>query len=260
MLQKYCKIKKREKGEACLKRLNRENLLVASVFPPRCPVCGELRIPWESGTCTECIGKLHRIQEPVCMCCGRELTDEQQEYCVQCRLHPMSFQRNFAVWEYDKWMKKSIADFKYNGRKEYAEFYIRHMVQLFGTYLLRYGIEAFVPVPISDKRRRGRGYNQAELLADGLAKRMGIPSVRLLNRGRDTLPQNGLSPEERKRNLKDSFLWNEAEAKNMTRLPQTVALVDDIFTTGTTMELCTKVLQANGILSVYGICISIGMG
>ena len=260
MLQKYCKIERKVKGEGSLRRFHRESFLLASVFPPRCPVCGELKIPWESSTCTECVGVLRKVQEPVCMRCGRELGEDQQEYCVRCRLQPMSFERNFAVWEYDKRMKKSIADFKYNGRKEYADFYIRHMMQMYGERLLRCGVEALIPVPISDKRRRNRGFNQAELLADGLSKQMGIPSLRLMKRVKNTLPQNGLSPEERKKNLEASIVWNETEEKHITRLPQTVALVDDIFTTGITMETCTKVLHEHGILSVYGICISIGNG
>ncbi len=233
---------------------------MASVFPPRCPVCGELKIPWESGTCPECAGKLRFVKEPVCLCCGREVADDTKEYCNGCEENRMTFVRNFAVWQYDKRMKKSIADFKYNGRKEYAEFYIQHMKQCFGVQLLRYGVTVLVPVPVSDKRRRYRGFNQAEVLADGLAKELGLISVSLLRRVRNTAPQSGLSPTERKKNLSDALVWNERVAKQLEKLPECVALVDDIFTTGTTMEACTRVLQANGVGSVYGVCVCIGNG
>ncbi len=231
---------------------------MACVFPPRCPVCGELRIPWESNTCTECAARLHFIREPVCMCCGREISEEGKEYCSRCEENRMSFIRNFAVWRYDKWMKKSIAGFKYDGRKEYATFYIRHMAGSFGRQLLRYGVTALIPVPISAKRRRYRGFNQAEILAEGLAKELGISYRKLIKRVRNTVPQNGLSPTERKKNLTDSLCFDEAEALKLDVLPGKVALVDDIFTTGTTMEACTKVLQSRGIRDVYGICICIG--
>lgn len=170
----------------------------------------------------------------------------------------MSFVRNFAVWQYDKRMKRSIADFKYHGRKEYAEFYIQHMKQCFGKQLLRYGVTVLVPVPISAKRRRYRGFNQAELLAEGLARELGIASRRLIKRVRNTLPQSGLSPTERKKNLTASLAWNEKEAGKQEKLLETVALVDDIFTTGTTMEACATVLRAHGISEVYGICVCIG--
>lgn len=170
----------------------------------------------------------------------------------------MSFQRNFAVWRYDKWMKKSIAGFKYDGRKEYVDFYIRHMAGEYGKQLLRYGVTVLVPVPVSEKRRRYRGFNQAELLADGLAKELGIVSARFIKRARNTIPLSGLSPAERKRSLTGALCWDEKEASRWEILPQKVALVDDIFTTGTTMEACTCVLLEHGILAVYGICICIG--
>lgn len=170
----------------------------------------------------------------------------------------MSFERNFAVWRYDKQMKKSIAGFKYDGRKEYLDFYIRHMAAVYGKQLLRYGVTVLIPVPISTKRRRYRGFNQAELLSDGLAKELGITSAVFLKRVRNTAPLNGLSPTERRKNLEDAFCFDEKEALKWKELPHTVALVDDIFTTGTTMEACTRVLSEHGISSVYGICICIG--
>ena len=228
------------------------------VFPPRCPVCGELRIPWESSTCPECAGKLRFVKSPVCLCCGREMSDETKEYCGRCEEHRMSFVRNFAVWQYDKRMKRSIADFKYKGRKEYADFYIQHMKQCFGKQLLRYGVTMLIPVPISNKRRRYRGFNQAEVLAEGLAKELGLSVGTLVQRVRNTAPQSGLSPKERKENLTASLAWNEREAIRLGTLPETVALVDDIFTTGATMEACTEVLRSHGISSVYGICVCIG--
>lgn len=198
------------------------------------------------------------ITGPVCMRCGRELSDDRKEFCGRCETKSMSFERNLAVWQYDKWMKKSIADFKYNGRKENVSFYVQHMAHTYGKQLLRYGVTALVPVPISAKRRRFRGFNQAELLAEGLADALGIVSLGLLKRIKNTLPQSGLTPEERKRNLTGSFAWNEKLAGNLTELPMAVALVDDIFTTGSTMDACAKALQEYGIHTVYGICICIG--
>ncbi|MDD6036352.1 MAG: ComF family protein [Lachnospiraceae bacterium] len=232
--------------------------MIACLFPPRCPVCGEVRIPWESSTCADCAGRLMFINEPVCMRCGRELSDETKEYCDRCEKSPMSYIRNCAVWRYDRWMKKSIADFKYSGKKEYAGFYIQNMAKRYGSQLLRYGVTVLVPVPVSVKRKRYRGFNQAELLAEGLAGELGIVSANLLKRVRHTQPQSGLSPAERKKNLSGAFAWNQRAADGLQNLPAAVAVVDDIFTTGSTMEACTKELQRNGIRNVYGICICIG--
>lgn len=260
LLQKYCKIKVEKKGEeGSLRSIGRGNAVLSCLFPPRCPVCGDLRFPWESSTCPECAGKLRFITEPVCLCCGRELKDDRKEYCGRCEENPMSFIRNFAVWQYDKQMKKSIADFKYRGRTEYADFYIQHMLHCYGRQLLRYGVTALVPVPISTKRKRYRGFNQAELLAEGLAEELGIVMTKLIKRVHNTKPQSSLSPRERKRNLADSMAWDEQEAGSIGNPPTAVALVDDIYTTGATLEACAKVLRAHGIEQVYGICVCIGM-
>lgn len=231
---------------------------MACLFPPRCPVCGKLRIPWESSTCRECAGRLAFVTEPVCMCCGQELADETMEYCSRCEKASKPFLRNMAVWQYDKWMKKSIADFKYGGRKEYARFYIQNMAQCFGKQLKRYGVTVLVPVPISAKRKRYRGFNQSELLAEGLAKELGLAAAGLLSRVKNTVPQSRLSPKEREQNLSQSIVWNAKVAATLEGLPEAVAVVDDIYTTGSTMSACAEVLRSNGIQRVYGVCICIG--
>lgn len=192
------------------------------------------------------------------MGCGREITDDTKEYCVRCETRRPSVTRNFAVWQYDRAMKKSIAAFKYDGRREYADFYVRHMAQCFGRQLLRYGVTAFVPVPISPERRRYRGFNQAELISEGLAERTGLVSLRLLTRVKNTLPQSGLAPGERQRNLSGSIAWNRKEVEALKELPAAVAVVDDIYTTGSTMSACAEILKENGIPNVYGVCICIG--
>lgn len=194
------------------------------------------------------------------MGCGKEIEDDTKEYCPVCETKRPSVIRNFAVWQYDKAMKKSIAAFKYDGRKEYADFYVRHMAQCFGRMLLRCGVTAIIPVPVSSKRRRYRGFNQAELLADRLAEKLGLASLRLLVRVKNTLPQSGLSPAERKKNLSGAVAWNRKEAAALKELPAAAAVIDDIYTTGSTMSVCAEVLKENGISKVYGICLCIGNG
>lgn len=233
-------------------------MFISCLFPPRCPVCGELRIPWESMTCAECSGKLRKLKEPLCMCCGREISDERAEYCDSCKTQHRFLIRNYAVWQYDRQMKSSIAGFKYKGRTEYSDFYVYHMAHTFGKQLLRHGVTVLVPVPVSGKRRRFRGFNQAELLAEGLAKTLGMRVAHLVKRVQNTVPQSKLTKKERKRNLLQSMAWNEAEAKQFSELPQCVAIVDDIYTTGATLEACAGVLAEHGISGIYGACICLG--
>lgn len=232
--------------------------LVSLLFPPRCPVCGALRIPWESSTCTECAGKLRFVTGSVCMRCGKELADDRVEYCRDCTDNEFPFIRNYAVWHYDRQMKRSITGFKYGGRKEYAGFYVHHMAGRYGERLLRQGVTALVPVPVSKERKRSRGFNQAELLARGLGDKLQLPVIKLLKRTKNTKPQSGLSKSERSHNLSGAFAWNAHEAAGWETLPHVVALIDDIYTTGATLAACTKVLRENGILAVYGVCVCIG--
>ncbi len=233
-------------------------VMVSCVFPPRCPICGELRFPWESGTCTECAERLSYIQEPVCLACGREISSCEKEYCTECeKLRPV-VERNFAVWQYDRWMKRSIADFKYEGRTEYAPFYARNIVQCYGARLKRLGVSVLVPVPCSKKRKRFRGYNQAEVLSGVLAKELDCKVCRLLRRTKDTLPQNALAPAERKKNLIGAFAWDERAAGELVTVPAVVAIVDDIYTTGNTMNSCAAVLKQHGVREVYGISVCVG--
>ena len=192
------------------------------------------------------------------MCCGKEIADGEKEYCVTCEKEQPSVTRNFAVWRYDKAMKKSIAAFKYGGRKEYADFYVRHMAQEIGRRLVRYGVTVLVPVPVSKKRRRYRGFNQAELLSEKLAKELGLVSANLLVRRKNTVPQSSLTPAERKKNLIGSIEWDEKAARSLEVYPTAVAVVDDIYTTGSTMSACAEVLQTRGIQRVYGVCVCIG--
>lgn len=192
------------------------------------------------------------------MCCGRELSDERTEYCSSCKEQHRFLIRNYAVWQYDKHMKSSIAGFKYKGRTEYVAFYVYHMANSFGKQLLRHGVTALVPVPVSGKRRRFRGFNQAELLAEGLAKELGLQVLHLVKRVHNTVPQSKLSRKERKKNLLQSMEWNEAETRMLSEVPQCVAIVDDIYTTGATMEACAKVLAEHGISGIYGACICLG--
>lgn len=189
------------------------------------------------------------------MGCGRELEEAGAEFCRQCMEHPLFVERNFAVWQYDRQMKKSVADFKYQGRTEYARFYVEHMQKRYGQRLLRNGVEALIPIPCSKKRKRYRGYNQAEVLTDELAKRLGIPAICALERKKDTAPQSSLSPKERRRNLTHAFAVRK---RYCGKLPQCVALVDDIYTTGATMNSCAELLLQSGVKKVFGICICIG--
>ena len=141
----------------------------------------------------------------------------------------------------------------------------------YARWISRLGIDAIIPVPLHRKRRRERGYNQAELFAKEIGKRTGIPvETKLLYRCINTRPQKELNDQERKKNLKKAFTI----AQNIVQLRKVllvalgraivchpkVLLVDDIYTTGSTVDAAAECLKVSGIQEVYVLCISIGRG
>ena len=201
------------------------------------------------------------VQEPTCLRCGKEIASEEIEYCYDCSHHPRSFVRGFALAVYDPIMRESVRRFKNGGRMEYADWYAQAIWQQYGTELRGLEIDAVVPVPLHRSRRNERGYNQAELLAKRLAKRLRVPMwPRALKRTRKTTAQKYLGGRERQRNLESVFALGQRPWRmGSSWLEQkTVLLVDDIYTTGGTAEACTRVLLEAGAQAVYLVNVCIG--
>lgn len=228
--------------------------LISLLFPPRCPVCDEI-LPVGQQVCSPCREFLLWAKEPVCMRCGRTLGREETEYCTDCRVKKHLFSQGRAVFLYGGKIRRSLYRFKYYGRREYASFYATEAARLWESWIKSKGVEAIVPVPMYRRKERLRGYNQAEVFAQALGKKLKLPVRNLVRRTRDTVPQKELNERERKHNVKNAFQLQSDIVKY-----KRVLLVDDIYTTGSTMDAVTEVLLDAGIMEVYFICISIGEG
>jgi ComF family protein len=230
------------------------------IFPRRCPVCGDIVQPRGALICPDCIARLDSVHEPFCLKCGKQVLAEREEYCYDCSRHTRSFESGRAVFNYNQTAKESVTAIKYRNRREYLDFYAESMAHRYRGIVSRWQPEALIPVPVHPSRRRKRGFNQAEELAQRLSARWGIPTQsRLLLRVKKTLPQKKLTPEERFRNLQEAFAVNPDFVRNGT-VPETVVLIDDIYTTGSTIEACTRVLKAAGVKRVWFLTICIGYG
>lgn len=233
--------------------------ILAFIYPRRCPVCGEIVLPKKSLVCDSCYDKLKLIKEPKCKQCGKPLQHVEQEYCYDCSRKNYHFEQGMAVWIYDKVMQKSIAAFKYKHRMEYADFYIHEVMDHYGIWLKQLQLDAIIPVPIHKRKRKIRGYNQAAVLAKGIGDELSIPVIEdVLLRVRNTLPQKELNDRERYRNLIEAFIVQDANY--MLQHINKVLIVDDIYTTGSTIEACTNILKNAGVQKVYFICLCIGKG
>lgn len=234
--------------------------LLSLLYPRRCPICGDIAVPRGSLSCDTCRDVLWVIREPRCKKCGKPIEREEQEYCYDCMEHPFQYRRGISLWVYNKTMKRSIADFKYHGRKEYADFYVSELVSHHSDWIMKIRPDVLVPVPIHPSRLKVRGFNQADLLAQKLGKALSIPvSSDLLVRTRKTLPQKGLNEKERRKNLAEAFGVNDGALHTLGHIRR-VILIDDIYTTGSTIDACAKVLIHKGNMDVYFLSLCIGKG
>lgn len=175
---------------------------------------------------------------------------------MDCSKTRRSFLANRSLLLYDEKTEMSIARFKFQNRREYAEFYGRELYDRCKKQILSWQVDALLPVPIHPRKYKKRGYNQAELIAWELGRRIAIPVLTdVLVRKVETAAQKELNPVERLENLERAFQICE----NSVKLDK-VILVDDIYTTGATLEACSRVLLSYGVQRVYGVTVAAGQG
>lgn len=229
--------------------------LTSIFFPRRCPICDGAVLCGEK-ICSPCVKKLPYIKEPACKKCGKQLENERQEYCADCTGKVHYFVQGRAVFSYRAEMKLSMYRFKYSNKREYADFFAEEAVKQYGVWLSRREIDVIVPVPMHAKKQRSRGYNQAEVFAKALGTQTNIPvDKHLVKRIKNTIPQKSLNDRQRKDNLKGAFQVRT----NIVKYSK-ILLVDDIYTTGATIDAIAELLRKAGVQEIYFMSICIGEG
>lgn len=196
------------------------------------------------------------IKSPRCLKCGKQIDDANEEYCVDCKKTRHIYTRGIGVWGYSEGIRQSIYEFKYHGMKEYAKFYGKEIASGYGEIIREWNADVIIPIPLHSSKLRKRGYNQAELVALDVGARLGIPvDAKTLLRREKTKPQKDLSERERIKNLKNAFILTQNVVKY-----KKIILVDDIYTTGTTIDACADLLLQAGVEKVYFLSVCIGRG
>ncbi len=234
-----------------------KDALVNMVFPRRCPVCDEIVPAGDGLVCRPCRTKPQYIREPRCRRCGKQLAGAagMGQFCHDCTQRRHVYDYGYALYDYHS-MQKSIYRFKYRKRCEYAAFYARDICEKLADEIRIMEADAFIPVPVHSSRKRSRGYNQAELVAAEMSALTGIPMYgKLVHRIKKTVPQKDLTIQERQNNLKKAFNIRT----NVVKLNR-VILVDDIYTTGSTLDAVATELRRHGVKAVYFIALCIGEG
>ena len=229
--------------------------MVNLVYPRRCPVCDDVVPIGEALICKECSPKIKYIKTPKCRKCGKQLYDDTVIFCKDCETKPHSYDYGYGLYDY-KSMQKSIYRFKYSKRSEYAKYYAEDIYRNLGKEIAFMQADALIPVPLHKSRQRQRGYNQAEELAKELSKLIGIPCYsNVVKRVKNTVPQKELDEVERQNNLKRAFHISS----DVVKLNKTI-VVDDIYTTGSTIDAVARELRQHGVGNVYYLTLCIGEG
>lgn len=207
-----------------------------------CNNCGmELAKPTRSGLCDSCNDKLEYNNGGICITCGRK-TESETNYCLSCQNNKRYFEFCRSPLVYTGTARKLIKNYKFAGKRYLAPYFVNLMVD---TYLDNpYTCDAVCSVPISKLRMVERGFNQSEIIAKQLAKRLKLEYVDALVKVRETSDQVGLSATERTKNLAGAFkVDKDVKGKN-------ILLIDDVLTTGSTASECSRVLLKAGAKSV----------
>jgi ComF family protein len=227
------------------------------IYPPLCIVCDEPLDGADPWLCGGCRGKLRRnhAQRDACPLCGE---NRSRRPCA-CDLvwdHP--FQRICALFDFDDTVRAIAHQVKYKGRSALARHVARTHAPLIPPDVFA-GVDVVVPVPLYCVRRLKRGYNQAEVIARGILEGLGgsiACDTRILRRRRHTTTQTKLDREQRRKNLDGAFVVAAGTAERLAG--KTIALVDDVVTTGSTTSVCTEVLLGAGAAAVRVVALARG--
>jgi len=233
--------------------------LASVLFAGPCRVCGEAltnasRIP----ICESCLSGFDVIVPPVCACCGRPFSsalaaEAAQPLCRLCRVNFYAFDRARSFAVYSDALFEAVLLLKYEAVARLGDWFAARLAAMISREAGEWRADVVVPVPLDRARRRERGYNQAELIARPLAKRLKLPiEPRMLVRTKARPPQLLLSRSERWKSVRGAYATNEGVHVDNLR----ILLVDDVLTTGATLDACSRLLKKAGAAAVLGVTVA----
>ena len=225
------------------------------LWPEVCPFCGNVSRRGICDCCRKTLDAL-KIKNPKCMQCGKPVRFPEQEYCYDCMHAAHLYDRGLGLWIHREPVNQSIYQFKYHNQRRFCKYYAEEIIRAHCHVIKKWDPDLILPIPLHRRRRKERGYNQAALISREIGRLLGIPvDEKSLVRSIYTNPQKRLGRGDRKRNLNQVF----ALKKDFLPVP-VILLVDDIYTTGSTIDAAAGVLKKKGVEKVYFLTISIGQG
>jgi ComF family protein len=231
------------------------------IFPPKCIFCCcVMPIRTKVCICERCLEDAPFIKGKVCMQCGQPIENTtHNDKCLDCRGHTHEYVQGISVLEYKDKVKHAIVMLKFYGKKKYADtlgIIMADKIKKIPDWP-RFGLVVYTP--LHKKRYAERGYNQAQLIAKTIARELGITlGDDVLVKTRQTKSQNKLTRIQRLINIKNAFEVNN-KALVLVRDAR-VLLIDDVYTTGTTVDECARTLKRAGAHDVFVVTVAIGKG
>jgi ComF family protein len=233
--------------------------LASIFFPAPCWICDD---PLTSASlipvCDLCIAEMRRMDSLQCEGCGRPfgspvVAEAIQKLCYVCRRGAYHFEQARSYGLYNDALSGAILLLKYESLKRLGAWFADRLVPIVRDEFSGVEFDAIVPVPLHPSRQRERGYNQAELIARPLAKRLGIKmATYLLVRTRPRPDKSVLTLKERWESVRGAYETRTGAKVDKLR----ILLVDDVFTTGATLDACARALREAGAASVHGVTVA----
>ncbi len=236
--------------------MQRAKRWVDLVYPPRCGVCGSF-LSWGEAEeiCPECLSGMHRVRSPLCRHCGVpfEAGPDEDRFCERCLREPPSYEIARSLFVYEGTVVEAVHRLKYAGKTRLADIFGPQLAGPARACLPPSADPLVMPVPLHLERLRERGFNQSLLLSRHVARETGFDLDWLsLRRTRPTPSQATLGKGRRRENVRDAFAVDAPAAVQ----GRDVLLVDDVSTTGSTLEACSRALLQSGVERVFGLTLA----
>lgn len=235
------------------------------IYPPKCVACRIIFDPVHNKPrpwlCDNCRPLLEPVPTPICPRCGHPILVECSDNCLSCQSKIFYFKSHRACFIYNDVIRDMIHNIKFRSERNIAQGLGHLLSEAFLSFGYGFGhsepFDYILPVPLHPSKKRSRGFNQATILSQPLSKAQNIPiSENMVKRIKFTQPQSGLSVPAREQNLSDALIYSGSKC---SAADKRILIIDDIFTSGATMNACAKLLMEQNAREVYCLSLSIAL-
>lgn len=219
--------------------------IINLVYPALCRVCSKKIDKLGHNICLDCLKKIKERLPPFCVKCGRQLKGDPELMltCPDCKKDTLYFDRAWSVCYYDDPLKGLIHDFKYKKITSLSSDFTALIINFMKKYAIGRDCQMILSIPMHPNRLSKREFNHSDILAKGVSKKLGVShSGNTLKKIKDTHLQSKLKRDFRIKNLHSSFSLKDSSAVR----DKNILLVDDLFTTGSTVNECSRLLKNSG--------------